>query len=116
MSDMLRYIQVVEIRCPMPDSPGDGERGACDMRLSAFSFEAMTMTRQVRDPDTLAAVPPSQAELTRVGYWNTFDRLEMDAAFRLAVSGAVEAGLEHCATEPSTHFGTRAPIANYSRP
>ena len=73
------------------------------------------MTRQVRDPDTLAAVPPSAAELARIGYWTTIDRVEMDAAFRLAVSSAVEAGLEHCATEPSTHFGTRAPIAGYQR-
>ena len=45
-----------------------------------------------------------------------FDRQEMDAQFRLAMSAAIESGAEHCATEPSTHFGTRAPIANYSRP
>ena len=43
------------------------------------------------------------------------DRQEMDAQFRLAMSAAIEAGAEHCATEPSTHFGTRAPIAGYQR-
>ena len=37
--------------------------------------------RQFRDPDSLAAVPPSQAELSRIGYWNAIDRLEMDAQF-----------------------------------
>ena len=28
----------------------------------------------------------------------------------------LEAGLEHCATEPSTRYGTRAPVAGYERP
>ena len=73
------------------------------------------MTRQVRDPDTLAAVPPSAAELNRNGFWTETDRLEMDAAFRLAVTTALESGLETCPTSPSTHFGTRAPVANYQR-
>jgi hypothetical protein len=41
--------------------------------------------------------------------------MAMDARFRLAVTTALEAGLEHCVTEPSTHFGTRVPIANYQR-
>ena len=40
----------------------------------------------------------------------------MDAQFRLAVTTALEAGLEHCATEPSTRYGTRAPVAGYERP
>ena len=71
--------------------------------------------RQFRDPDSLAAVPPSQAELNRDGFWSSIDRVEMDAQFRLAMSAAIEVGAEHCATEPSTHFGTRAPIANYQR-
>jgi predicted CoA-binding protein len=73
------------------------------------------MTRQVRDPDTLAAVPPSTAELNRIGFWSQLDREEMDAQFRLAMTTAIECGAEHCATEPSTHFGTRAPIAGYQR-
>ena len=37
------------------------------------------------------------------------DRQEMDAQFRLAVTIALEAGLEHCATEPSTRYGTLGP-------
>ena len=90
------------------------------MRLPVFSLRHDVRTgrnsRQFRDPDSLVAQQPSQAELNRVGYWTEIDRLEMDAQFRLAMSAAIEAGAEHCATEPSTHFGTRAPIANYSRP
>ena len=72
--------------------------------------------RQFKDPDSLAAQQPSQAELNRIGFWTTFDREAMDAAFRLAMTTALESGLEHCATEPSTHFGTRAPVAGYERP
>jgi hypothetical protein len=72
--------------------------------------------RLFRDPDSLAAQQPSQAELNRIGLWTTFDREAMDAAFRLAMTTALESGLEHCATEPSTHFGTRAPVAGYERP
>jgi hypothetical protein len=71
--------------------------------------------RLFRDPDSLAAQQPSQAELNRIGYWTTFDREAMDDRFRLAMTTALESGLERCATEPSTHFGTRAPIANYQR-
>jgi hypothetical protein len=50
-----------------------------------------------------------------MGYWTEVDRVAMDDAFRLAVCTAVESGLEHCATSPSTHFGTRAPIVGYRR-
>ena len=57
----------------------------------------------------------AKTEINRIGYWTEIDRLEMDAQFRLAMSAAIEAGAEHCATEPSTHFGTRAPIAGYQR-
>jgi hypothetical protein len=39
----------------------------------------------------------------------------MDAQFRLAMTAAIECGAEHFATEPSTHFGTRAPVAGYER-
>ena len=55
-----------------------------------------------------------RAKPGRVGLLDSIDRLEMDAQFRLAMTAAIEAGAEHCATEPSTHFGTQAPIANYS--
>jgi hypothetical protein len=72
--------------------------------------------RQFKDPDSLAAQQPSQAELNRVGYWTSIDREEMDARFRLAVTTALESGLEHCATEPSTRPGTKCPVANYQRP
>jgi hypothetical protein len=77
----------------------------------------MTMKdrRQFKDPNSLAVPEPGASELNRVGHWWSADRIEMDAQFRLAMSTAIEAGLEHCATEPSTHFGTRAPITNYQR-
>ena len=78
-------------------------------------MRAGNSTRQFRDPDSLAAQQPSQRELKRVGYWSSIAREAMDAQFRLAMSAAVESGLEHCATEPSTHFGTRAPIVGYQR-
>jgi hypothetical protein len=71
--------------------------------------------RQWKNPDTLAMAKPSASEINRLGCWTTVEREMQDAAFRLAMSNAVECGLEHCATEPSTHFGTRAPIAGYQR-
>jgi hypothetical protein len=46
--------------------------------------------RQFKDPDSLAAQQPSQAELNRIGFWTTFDREAMDAAFRLAMTIALE--------------------------
>ena len=71
--------------------------------------------RQFKDPDSLAAPKPGVSEINRLGYWFAADRVEMDAQFRLAMTAAIEAGFEHCATTPSTHFGTRAPIAGYQR-
>ena len=74
--------------------------------------------RLYRDPDrdTVSKWCEPSPKDGRDGYWTSIDRQEMDAQFRLAMSAAIEAGAEHCATEPSTHFGTRAPVANYSRP
>jgi hypothetical protein len=76
----------------------------------------MVERRLVRDPDTVyAAQRPSPEELLRTGQWDMIVLEEMDARFRLAMTTALESGLEHCPTEPSTHFGTRAPVAGYQR-
>ena len=75
-------------------------------------------SRQFKDPDQTSVgkwCDPSPKD-SREGFWTRYDRQEMDAQFRLAMSAAIEAGAEHCATEPSTHFGTRAPVAGYERP
>ena len=60
------------------------------MRLPAFLGDAMAdkNNRLYRDPDSLAAQQPSQAELNRIGYWTTFDREAMDERFRLAMTTA----------------------------
>jgi hypothetical protein len=71
--------------------------------------------RTFRDPDSLVAASPSQHELKRIGFWSSIAREAMDAQFRLAMTAAIECGAEHCTTSPSTHFGTRAPIAGYQR-
>jgi hypothetical protein len=78
--------------------------------------EAMVEKRLFRDPDKVySAQRPSPEELLRTGQWDMIALEEMGALFRAALSAAVEAGLEHCPTSPSTSFGTRAPIANYQR-
>ena len=74
--------------------------------------------RLFRDPDRDTVnkwCEPSPKD-GRDGFWTQYDRQEMDAQFRLAMTAAIECGAEHCATEPSTHFGTRAPVAGYERP
>jgi hypothetical protein len=73
------------------------------------------VARQFKDPDEIRTSQQPSAKDSRTGYWTQFDRIEMDAQFRLAVTTAVEAGLETCTTSPSTHFGTKCPIANYQR-
>jgi hypothetical protein len=90
------------------------------MRLPAFLGDAMAdkNNRLYRDPERSNLgkwCNPSQTEINRIGYWTEIDRQEMDAQFRLAMSAAIEAGAEVCATSPSTHFGTRAPIAGHQR-
>ena len=74
-------------------------------------------SRQFKDPDrdTVSKWCEPSPKDGRDGFWTSIDRLEMDAQFRLAMSAAIESGAEHCTTEPSTHFGTRAPIAGYQR-
>jgi hypothetical protein len=90
------------------------------MRLPAFSLgDAMAdkSNRLFRDPDKIhTSKPPSQAELNRIGFWTAVDREAMDAQFRLAMTTAIECGAEHCATEPSTHPGTKCPVVGYQRP
>jgi hypothetical protein len=72
--------------------------------------------RLFKDPDKVySAQRPSPEELLRTGQWDATVLEEMDGRFRLALTAALEAGLERCATEPSTHFGTRAPIVGYHR-
>ncbi len=87
------------------------------MRLPAFLGDDMAdkNNRLYRDPERSNLGNPSQIDINRIGYWTTFDREAMDAQFRLAMTTAIECGAEHCATEPSTHFGTRAPVAGYQR-
>ena len=73
--------------------------------------------RLFRDPDRDSVskwCDPSPKD-GRDGFWTQIDRLEMDTQFRLAVTTAVEAGLETCPTSPSTHSGTKCPVANYTR-
>jgi hypothetical protein len=50
------------------------------------------------------------------GTWCSSAREEMDANFRAAVQREIAAGTENCATAPSTCFGTKQPIAGYTRP
>ena len=75
-------------------------------------------SRHFKDPERTNVgkwCNPSTAELGRDGFWSEAGRQEQDAAFRLAVTTALESGLETCPTSPSTHFGTRAPIVGYQR-
>jgi hypothetical protein len=83
-----------------------------------MTMRAGRSARQFRDPERNSLgkwCNPSPAELNRVGLWTEADREMMDAQFRLATTTALEAGLERCATEPSTHPGTKCPIAGYRR-
>jgi hypothetical protein len=77
----------------------------------------MVEKRLFRDPDKVySAQRPSPEKLLRTGQWDASVSEAMDDAFRLAVTAALEAGLECCPTSPSTHFGTRSPVAGYQRP
>ena len=62
-----------------------------------------------------AATAEPSPKLKRDGFWTSIDPGGMDAQFRLAMYGRHRVRPEHCATEPSTHFGTRAPIVGYQR-
>jgi hypothetical protein len=43
------------------------------------------------------------------------DAREADEKFQAVMREAVARGSERCATAPSSHFGTKAPIVNYTR-
>jgi hypothetical protein len=70
------------------------------------------MPRRGRAPDHphLTVGPCRQGDNPWMfGTWCSSAREEMDAAFRAAMQREIAAGTEHCATSPSTCFGTKAP-------
>ena len=75
--------------------------------------------RLCKDPD-LAYTGPGDAlrhkgaEAARV--WDAGMLQEMDSKFQAAMTSAITSGAESAATSASAHFGTRCPVANYSRP
>jgi hypothetical protein len=58
----------------------------------------------------------SQKELRRVGQWDAITLEQMDSKFQTAMTSAIMSGAENAPTAPSTCYGTRCPVANYSRP
>jgi len=71
----------------------------------------VTVTRLVRDPGSIPRHHPgSERDLGQVGYWSAGERQRQDEAFAAAMQAA-----GYSATLPSTHFGTRNPVANYQR-
>jgi hypothetical protein len=75
--------------------------------------------RAYKDPD-LAYTGPGHAlstkELKRQGMWDAGMLQEMDLKFQAAMTSAITSGAESAPTAPSTCYGTRCPVANYSRP
>ena len=74
--------------------------------------------RAYKDPDLIyagAGYALSGKELKRIGQWDATALAEMDSKFQAAMTSAITSGAEHCATSPSTHFGTRCPVAGYAR-
>jgi hypothetical protein len=74
----------------------------------------MSPKHRVRDPDR-TAVSYHAVDPTQVGQWQTWELVEMDMAFRAAMTKAVASGQEYCATSVSTSFGTRRPVSGYER-
>jgi hypothetical protein len=76
----------------------------------------MADKRQYKDPSrSYAGAGEVTVRESRNGYWHALEMRRMDDKFRKAMATAIKSGAEHCATEPSTHFGTRAPVAGYQR-
>jgi len=66
---------------------------------------------QFRDPDSIPRFKPgTERDLERVGAWSLAEREKMDQQF---VAAMLAAG--YGTTTPSTHFGTRSPVAGYRR-
>jgi hypothetical protein len=70
-----------------------------------------------KDPDlAYAGYALSVKELKRQGMWDRIALQEMDSKFQAAMTSAITSGAESTPTTPSTCYGTRCPVANYSRP
>lgn len=73
--------------------------------------------RAYKDPDLTYAGPVlSPKELNRVGAWDSIELQKMGSKFQTAMTAAITSGVESAPTMPSTCYGTRCPVANYSRP
>jgi hypothetical protein len=73
--------------------------------------------RLSKDPDlAYAGYALSVKELKRQRMWDRIAMQEMDSKFQAAMMSAITSGAESAPTTPSTCYGTRCPIANYSRP
>jgi hypothetical protein len=87
---------------------GDKNRRAFGRRCANNC--AVVLKRSFRDPDLIPRHHEREEHLGQVGYWPAGEREKMDQQFAAAMQAA-----GYGTTAPSTHFGTRAPIAGYRR-
>jgi hypothetical protein len=93
-------------RCkPVLDLIGDAPccRCLCYMRTVAPKHS-------MRDPDLARPRNGTERDLAQVGFWPASERERMDQRFAAAMQAA-----GYGSTMPSTHFGTRNPVAGYRR-
>ena len=80
-------------------------------RTSLCYRRTVAPKHNLRDPDLIPrSKHGTEGDLAQVGTWSLVERERMDQRFAAAILAA-----GHATTMPSTHFGTRSPVANYQR-